>query len=453
MNSTNPEAKLENVQFAAVENEMAVPTNSNESQSYQLKKPEGIHVSPPNIIVPPDYNRLGLPDDDRKTQGAARPVEQDNTNRIKAFLNQNWLFRYNTLSNIIEVQEKNIGIGGSWKSLDEMRLNSMKLRMAHEMGLEVDKKLRIILRSDFVKQFNAIEDYFNSLPVWDRNTDYIAGLANTVTTTNQPAFLKYFRKWFVGLVACCLNPNASNHLVFLLKGAQGIGKTKFLRNLMPPELKNYCNEAPFNPGSKGNERLLAENMLIILDEFDIKSDKQMDLFKFLVTCETVNAKRAYSNQLEQRPRIASFAGTTNRSSFLNDETGTRRFFVAEAIDISPVPYEHLSLAFAQAYALVQDGEQYYLSGTDIEELNALNSEHIAVNVEEECLLKCVAPANVNMQDRRVLSATEITEYLCKHTPLKFSNAMVQKIGVLLKRNGFAQRKSNGRPVYDVICLM
>lgn len=382
----------------------------------------------------------------------ARKSTTDNFKVIEEYLEDKYQFRLNIITDKIEFKER---VGNArWEYLINRDLNSLCFELQRQGIIVKREEVRSILNSAFVIPCNPLNNYLQSIPDWEPDMpDYIVELANRVNTTNQLVFNKYFRKWMIGLVASSWPTGQVNHLVLLLKGKQGIGKTRWLRSLIPAELKQYCYEGAFNPAAKEDGRLLAERMLIILDEFDITSDRQMDAFKSVVSSEFVTVKKAYSGYTEDKPRLASFAGTTNRSSFLNDDTGTRRFFVVEATEINTAPYEHLNMVYAQALYLLQNGESFYLTAEDIEELNGLNAEHATVNVELEFLQKLVAPAGAYPEVESVaLTASEITADICSNSPLKFSNTMVQKIGVLLKHHGYVQRKSNGRNVYDVVLL-
>ncbi|HXA02741.1 MAG TPA: hypothetical protein VNW99_12175 [Cytophagaceae bacterium] len=64
--------------------------------------------------------------------------------------------------------------------------------------------LETVLRSDFCPDFNPIKDYLLNVKCPDNGIDYIEKLALTVTTTKKNLWLRCFKKWFVGMVACAL---------------------------------------------------------------------------------------------------------------------------------------------------------------------------------------------------------------------------------------------------------
>ncbi|MDE8697921.1 virulence protein E, partial [Bacteroides cellulosilyticus] len=83
--------------------------------------------------------------------------------------------------------------------------------------------VKAIVNSSYPREFNPFTDYIEKLKPWDGVTDYIGQLAETVQTEDQEFWKKSFRKWFVGLLACALQDEAVNNLVFILYSEQGKG--------------------------------------------------------------------------------------------------------------------------------------------------------------------------------------------------------------------------------------
>ena len=62
-----------------------------------------------------------------------------------------------------------------------------------------------------------------------------------------------------------------NHTILLLAGGQGLGKTSWLRNLVPPELPDYLFTGNVNPYSKGFPQMMVDCLLIVIDEMSGQS--------------------------------------------------------------------------------------------------------------------------------------------------------------------------------------
>lgn len=81
----------------------------------------------------------------------------------------------------------------------------------------------MILKSDYVPQFDPFRDYLDNLPEWD-GIDYVDLLAQTVRTTQPLHFAKCLKKWMVAMVASLIDMNAMNQTAIILSGAQELEK-------------------------------------------------------------------------------------------------------------------------------------------------------------------------------------------------------------------------------------
>lgn len=388
---------------------------------------------------------------------AKQSLKYQSISRLKDYLQKHFELRYNEISNKIEYRalfnaDGTENTNTALQELTDSKVNSILLDQQKEMEFTVSKEtLRTILSSDFITSYNPLREYFDRIKLGEYDgRDYIGMLASRVTAEDQEVFAKYFRIWFRAVTACAYDKATGNDLVLLFKGPQGIGKTRFLRSLVPEQLQPYLFEGNLNPTNKDHERHLAERFLIILDEYDTKSDKQAEAMKSLITRQTITSRKPYAINSENMARIASFCGTTNRENFLKDPSGSRRYIIIPVTDFNHDPFEHLDKAYTQAFFEWQSGVQFFLGQDDIKELNDHNMEYMEVNVEEEFLMANYMPAQNDTLSKLSLTATQITEEICKVSKLHFSSKTVQHVGMALKKNGFRQRKTNGSFKYDVV---
>ena len=176
--------------------------------------------------------------------------------------------------------------------------------------------LRNLLYSDFCELFNPFSTYFESLPAWDEQTDYIAQLADTITTTHQDLWHICFKKWLVAMVGCVLDEKIINQTVIVFSGKQGIGKTTWMENLVPKDLKQYLFSGTINRNNKDTLIHLSECMLINLDELENLNRTEIGSLKELITKTHIRIRRAYGHNNETLPRIASFAGSAPFNSLM-----------------------------------------------------------------------------------------------------------------------------------------
>ena len=112
---------------------------------------------------------------------------------------------------------------------------------------------------------------------------------------------------------------------------------------------------------------------------------ELNQLKAAVTMQSIDERAAYAHYHEHRKHIASFCGTGNNLQFLSDPTGNRRWlpFEIESIESPrehPFDYEGI---YAQAYALYQQGFQYWFSREEILRLSEHNKQFETPRLENE----------------------------------------------------------------------
>lgn len=243
--------------------------------------------------------------------------------------------------------------------------------------------VRAVINSRFAREFNPFEDYFYNLPAWDMQTDYIGQLAETMKTNNQEFWCDCLKRWIVGMVACALDDERENQLALIIKGAQGKGKSTWIRRLLPPELKQYYRNGMLNPSNKDHMLLLSQRILINLEEFEGMRKDDLAELKRLISQDAITERKAYGEEAGFYIRRASFIASTNEAQFLEDITGTRRFptFTAEEIDYH-TPVIHAKV-YAQALHLWKNGFRYWYNEEEFQALNAHNQQYVIASQEQE----------------------------------------------------------------------
>ena len=139
----------------------------------------------------------------------------------ETLLTQFFDFRFNVVTGRVEYREKG---GKEFVVVQDYNLNSIcrKLNLSH-IPIGADPLARL-LKSEFAPQFDPFKEYYESLPAWDQQTDYIAQLADTVVLKHpqeQQTWREYLMKWMVAAVGCAIDPNINNQTCLTLVGPQG----------------------------------------------------------------------------------------------------------------------------------------------------------------------------------------------------------------------------------------
>lgn len=365
--------------------------------------------------------------------------------RVESYLNEHYKIRFNSVSLDIELSKINSDI---WSSCNE---NSLWVEL-QKKGIKIGQNaLKSILKSDFVEEYDPFNGYFSSLPKWDMKTDYIEEYANYVIldeSESREQFNYHFKKWVVRTVKCALSKSYFNKQAFILtdngKG-QNIGKTTWCRNLCPNSLMDYIAEDIGNL-DKDSRILICKNLLINLDELAALSKKEINHLKSLFSKAQVNERLPYASKNTVIPRRASFIGSTNMDTFLQDETGSVRWLCFVVKDINWKYKEDFSIEdlWSQAYYLANSNFVAELTREDIVENELRNEKFQVLSVEREYLEKYFETASSD--EGKFLTATDITNTINTNTSLRINNIQV---GKALKALKFERKKKNGIAGYYV----
>ena len=190
-----------------------------------------------------------------------------------------------------------------------------------------------------------------------------------------------------------------NSMVPLLIGGQGLKKSTFCRNILPPELRDYFMDDIKMDNAEQGERVLGRMWLGCIDEYNAKTPREQAKIKRLLTEKDVQVRRPRSDQYTMTPRLASFIATTNDPTPLPSADGTRRYLCVEVtgqIDMEgTIDWPQL---FAQAQAeLRQKGCIYWFTDEDEADVQAHNIPYQQDSSTEQLLTAFFRPADMHQQ--------------------------------------------------------
>ncbi len=324
-------------------------------------------------------------------------------------------FRYNTVMKYVEYLPKDKGWYG---------YRPVEPRVQKRMTLEVQladirvsiKDVRNFLESDYIKNYNPIEEYlFQCYDKWD-GKDHIRALARTVPTAN-PHWADWFYTWFLGMVdqwRGYSHRQYGNSVAPLLISKQGYNKSTFCRRLLPPELQWGYSDNLILSEKRQVYQAMAQFMVINLDEFNqISPQVQQGFLKNLIQLPTLKYKPPYGSHVMEFPRLASFIATSNMKDILSDPSGNRRFIGVELtgpIDVSVRPnYQQL---FAQALSALNNGEKSYFDAQQVKLIMKSNSQFEIIQPIDQYFLLYFELVD-NEKEGDYLTAAEIFDYLKK----------------------------------------
>ena len=391
---------------------------------------------------------------------------------IKAMVSNHVLLRYNEVRGLTEVhwlsegpviQEDEQGLlsifgeeGGvtdGYTTLTDRDINTLWDKLYKEKPL-TKSFLQDVINSEFVPSYHPFRHYLEHLPPWkEEDGDAIMGLSLTVNvkggSDEQILFYRCLKKWLVAMVASWLDPKVINHEMLVLIGKQGAYKTTWFSHLLPPQIREYFyTKTNSDMISKDDLLVLAQYGLVCWEELDSMQPKELNKLKAAMTMPSINVRAPFERYPKNRPHVASFCGTGNNQQFLSDTTGTRRWlpFEVESIE-SPLttPFDYDGI-YAQAYALYQQGFQYWFSSEEIQQLTQHNRQFETPCLEQELIC----------QYFRRPAEREPGEFMAVSLALQIVGANItQKInsvmlGRAFRELGFKDHKSHGIRGYIVV---
>ena len=376
-------------------------------------------------------------------------AQKRSDNTIKTDIIANYLknkeLQYDILTQKTQIKKDN----GHWVEMNERDENDLYMDCCTTAGINITSQLfHTVLNSNIVPQVNPLKNYVMSRKEWSTDQpDYIdqaAGMVHMATDNENLIWHQCFKKWFTAMVAGWMEEYVVNHQVIVLIGRQGIYKSTWINRLMPAELKNYGTDNINVERLDKDEKLrAAEYGLINIDELDKLTDRELNKLKAMITTTHIDERASYGRHKEKRVRVAAYAASGNKTEFLTDLTGNRRWlpFHVASID-SPyeqsLPYDGM---YAQALYLLKNGFNYWFSIDEIQMLEAQVSEFMVPEKEEQLLQVYFAQASENEPGAVFLTTAEIaaklTTYgvLHKEVDPRRLGSILSKLGYLAKRSG------------------
>ena len=392
--------------------------------------------------------------------GEAMTASQENVLVVEQFLTENYLFRHNILNGKVEFTKKAEGDDAEpvYRTLTQEAMNSIVLRALREEITESNPKsvIQMIVSSEDVPQYNPIGDFLEHLPAWD-GQNHVAQLFSRLPgiTSEQAAFLAI---WLRSTVAHWLQMDIlhGNECVPVLIGAQGCGKTTFLRRLLPANLRQYYLDHLNLSNKFDKEMALTNNLLVNLDELDAIRPSQHASLKQTLSKSKVNGRPIYGASQEDRPRYASFVATTNNPHPLTDATGSRRYICltipqGKFIDnAGNIDYEQL---YAQVlHELRVDKAPYWFNNDEVARIQQLNQNYQEKKDLTEMISSCFRKPKSD-EDVKPISSTRVLQILqSDYTSLSITQGAKVNVGRAMRELGVETISHGNVAHYKVVPL-
>lgn len=178
--------------------------------------------------------------------------------------------------------------------------------------------------------FNPIQDYLNGLK-WDgveRINEWLIRYCNARVVeddgTNTTEHVKRMgRRWLMSAVARALDPGCKADTVLILEGQQGRKKSMVFEVLAG---RKWFTDSPVPIGQKDAMQIVGTKWIIEIAELSAFHGSETEQQKQFFSSRVDTFRPPFGLTPQDFPRQSVCGGSTNKESYLNDETGNRRYW-------------------------------------------------------------------------------------------------------------------------------
>lgn len=285
------------------------------------------------------------------------------------------------------------------------------------------------------RQFHPVRDWLVSIE-WDRRPRVETWLSQYLRAEDTPYTRAIGTMFLVAMVARVIQPGCKADYLLILEGEQGVRKSTACAILGGEYFSD--NMPPVRDGSKDLSQHLQGKWLLEIAEMSSTSKAEAESLKAFVTRPVERYRPPYGRKDIIQPRQCVFIGTTNKSEYLRDETGARRFWpvkvgIDRAVDTAALSADREQL-FAEAVQLYRDKVAWWPDG---------DFEKQYITPEQEGRYE-IDPWEASIRDylqgRSSIQLMEVARQAIFLDIKGVGTAESRRISVILRRLGWEQRK-------------
>jgi putative DNA primase/helicase len=239
-------------------------------------------------------------------------------------------------------------------------------------GAKLEKAMAVIYEK---KKFHPVRDYLDAL-TWD-GVERVDRLIIDHMGAQDCDYVKAItRKTLCAAVARIYQPGVKfdNMLVFV--GRQGLGKSSLIGKLGG---EWFSDSFATIQGREAFEQLQGVWLVEVAELAGLRK-AEAEHIKHYISKREDRYRVAYGRRVENFPRQCVFFGSTNRTDFLRDPTGNRRFWPVQLSDgakksVFNITKDEINQIWAEAVELYQQGETLFLPKELEAEAQKIQEQH------------------------------------------------------------------------------
>lgn len=356
--------------------------------------------------------------------------------------------RYNEVTKNVEIDIP--GHAGTAENLDEVTMTAI-VSLCAQHGMSTGRVGEYVNAIADRHAYNPVADWIRS-KAWD-GTDRLPDIyATVIEQPDYPAVLKriLLNKWLRSAAAAALNPTYKGRGVLTFQGAQGIGKTSWVKALVPdPALQDSVVKLDHHLDSSNKDSILGAiaNWIVEIGELDSSFKKDVARLKGFITSDSDRVRRPYARRESVYPRRTLFVATVNDPNFLVDGTGNSRWWT---IAVDKLDYNHaidMQQLFAQMAVEIESGAgKWWLTPEEDGLLADWNARHVVSSVIADSIAAWLDLDEGGKRNIATLTPTELLQAVGIDRP---TNPQAKECGAILRDLFGPPKRINGRDKWRV----
>ena len=273
----------------------------------------------PEYLSPDEYAAQDFAEGGKKIAVTSEIVKQ-------ILAHMNITVRLNVISGIVEIE----GMPQQYSKENAANVLPVLLKdyiTKHNMTCSKQTLDDCLVLVEDENRFNPIADMLKATT--HDGMDRLAEIPKILGIEDNERECRYLNKWLHQCIAMALNDETAPYGadgVLVLQCEQGAGKTLFCSTIaVNPDW--FAEGISIDLTNKDSVIQATNCWLAELGELDSTLKREQSALKAFLTSKTDTYRQPYARVQTRKPRRTSFCATVNPKEFLNDETGSRRFWV------------------------------------------------------------------------------------------------------------------------------
>lgn len=206
--------------------------------------------------------------------------------------------------------------------------------------------------------YHPVRSYLDRLK-WDSSPRVEQLLSHYMGAEGSQLHAAISKCFLVSCVARIYKPGCKVDTTLILQGKQGARKSTAFATLC--KNREWFSDTALDLRNKDSRQALPGVWIYEMAELDGIRPREASTVKAFLSNGIDRYRPSYGRRMIRWPRQTVFVGTTNEQAFLSDNTGSRRFWVAQVGDILLEELaKDVDQLWAEAVFLYKRGEQWWL---------------------------------------------------------------------------------------------